>query len=205
MRRGREGSISPVFTAVPLTAGRARPVLAASCRGTVVAATSTWQCERIQARHLHYRRERQPKAGVELVRRHGPFGRKGAAMDQRSAAELLEELSKTSRTLVRQEVQLAKVEILESLTEAKRGMLWLIAAAVPGAMAVVVMPLTVAWLINLVLPLWAAGLIISAGTAFVAAAAAMVAWRHLKRTDPLPRQTMESVKEAAEWLRHRKN
>jgi hypothetical protein len=123
--------------------------------------------------------------------------------DNLSLGELFAELSKETTTLVRQEVNLAKTEIhAESISRRQRhrvhgglaasshtrGFLALLAALIFG-------------LVALGLPAWLSALIV--GLAVVAIGYFLVQKGRdaLKRDNLVPRQTIETLKEDAEWAK----
>ena len=60
---------------------------------------------------------------------------------------------------------------------------------------------TVTALLALVLPVWLAALIVTAGLLVVAGILALIGRRMLARAKPVPEQTMQSLKENQEWLK----
>jgi uncharacterized membrane protein YqjE len=129
----------------------------------------------------------------------------GTFSDERSLGELFSKLSQDTSTLVRQEVQLAKVELTEKVTKAGRD-LALIAGgglvAFLGALALVAALILV--LSNWMAP-WLAALIV--GAVFVAIAAVLIitGLNDLKEIDPTPQRTVATIKEDKEWLTQQLN
>ena len=119
-----------------------------------------------------------------------------------STAELVKELSHEVSQLVREEIALAKAEMIQKGKHAGigAGMLSgaavLALAAVGGSMAFLMLVLD-SWM-----PGWLAALIV---TIAYAAAAALLARRGKVRishaTPPAPTQTIESVKEDVQWAK----
>lgn len=106
-----------------------------------------------------------------------------------------------TRTLVRKHVELARIEITEAATERAKGAGMMAAAAVLGLFAVGFAGAAGSAALDLVLPAWAANLIVS--VVFVAIAAVLVmAGRNAVRTAPTtPDRTQETLKEDARWAK----
>jgi uncharacterized membrane protein YqjE len=123
---------------------------------------------------------------------------------QESVPELVKDLTRDISELVRQEIELARVEMTEKGKQAGLGVgmfggaALLSMAVVGGSMATLII------LLDLVMPLWLASLIT---TVLYAAAAALLALRgreELKETGaPIPERTKQSVKEDIQWAKMR--
>ena len=122
--------------------------------------------------------------------------------DDRSLGEMFAELSRDTRTLIQQEVQLAKTELSEKASKMAKG-----AALVAGGGLIAygglltVIAAVVLILIALGLPPWAAaglagGLV--AGLGFMLIRSGLTALRPQVLT---PRKTIETLKEDAQWLK----
>jgi xanthine/uracil permease len=121
--------------------------------------------------------------------------------DERSLGDLFAELSREVSTLVRQEVHLAKAEVSQKASQVGRnvafvalggfiayaGFLALIAALILG-----LSEFMAGWLAALLV-----GLIICA----VGYLLLQTGINELKRVNPVPRRTVESLKEDAEWVK----
>jgi hypothetical protein len=121
--------------------------------------------------------------------------------DDRSLGELFSELARETSTLVRQEVELAKTEMTHKATRAGRhaGMI-----GAGGAVAYAgLLALIAALIIGLgnVIPLWLSALIV--GLIVVGAGYLLIrqGLDGLKRLDPTPHETIDSLKEDKEWLK----
>jgi uncharacterized membrane protein YqjE len=121
-----------------------------------------------------------------------------------SVAELVKDLSRDVSELVRQEIELARVEMTEKGKKAGLGVGMFGGAAVLGMAVVGGSMATVIILLDLVMPLWLASLIT---TILYAAAAGLLALRgrdELKETGaPIPVRTKESVEEDIQWAKTR--
>jgi uncharacterized membrane protein YqjE len=123
--------------------------------------------------------------------------------EERSIGELLGQLSQDMALLVRQEMELAKTEINEKLTRAVREVTSLVAG---GLVAYLGMLTLVATLILVLhegagLAAWVAGLIVTAILAIAGFILLRGALRGLKRIDPTPRRTVETIKDDIQWAK----
>jgi membrane protein len=122
--------------------------------------------------------------------------------EDRSLGQLLTELSDEIRTLVRQEVQLARIELGEKVGQAKRGAAFVTAGALLayGALLAVV-GAVVLGLVALGVPPWAAALVgalAAGGTGYLLVRMGLTA---LKPGELVPQQTIDALKEDAPWLK----
>ena len=120
---------------------------------------------------------------------------------ERSLGELFSELAAETSTLVRQEVTLAKTELSQKASRVGRNVAYL---AVGGAFAyaalLAFMAASIIALAN-VMPWWAAALVVGVVVAIVAGVILFAGYYGLKDTDPVPRQTVETLKEDAQWVK----
>jgi len=125
-----------------------------------------------------------------------------------SMGELVNRLASDLTALVRQEFELLRSEMAEELSRSGRragqgaGMLG--AAAVCGLMALVCLSATLVLVLALAFPAWVAALIVTFAYGAVAGVLAVEGKRKIKEiTPPVPRQTIETVKEDVEWAKSR--
>jgi hypothetical protein len=124
------------------------------------------------------------------------------AKEDRSLGDLFAELAGETGTLVRQEVALAQTEIVHKATKAGKNVGYLVvggAVAYAGVLAIIA---GVIILLANFMPAWLSAIVI--GLAIAAAAYFMIssALAELKKTDPMPRNTIETIKEDAKWLKN---
>jgi len=121
--------------------------------------------------------------------------------DDRSIGELFAELSRETSTLVRQEVALAKTEMSQKVSRIGKdvGML-----AVGGAVAyagfLAILAAVIIILAELI-PWWLSALIVGAVVAGIGYFLIQKGREDLKRTNLAPQQTIETLKEDAEWAK----
>jgi len=123
---------------------------------------------------------------------------------QQPTADLVKDLSRDVSDLVRQEIELARAEMMEKGKRAGVGAGMFGGAALLGAAAVGGSMATIIIVLDLWMPLWLAALITTALYAAVAAVLALRGRDELKETgSPIPEKTRESVKEDIQWAKTR--
>lgn len=121
--------------------------------------------------------------------------------DNRSLGELFAELASETSTLVRQEVSLAKVELSQAATKLAKNAALLIVGASLAYAAFQALMVTGIVLLSWVLPLWGAALVVAVVVAIIAWALISKARHALKQADLVPQQTVETLKEDAQWAK----
>jgi Putative Actinobacterial Holin-X, holin superfamily III len=122
--------------------------------------------------------------------------------DNRSLGQMLADLSRETRTLIQQEIQLAKTELAEKASRMGKGAALIVGGgllAYGGLLAIVAA--VVLALIAIGLPPWAGALlggIVIAGTGYLLIRSGLAALRQQELT---PRQTIETLKEDAQWVK----
>ena len=122
--------------------------------------------------------------------------------EERSLGDLFTELASETGSLVRQEVALAQAEITHKATKAGKNIGFLvIGGAVAYAAALAIMAAVILLLAQFI-PAWLSALLV--GLAVGASAYFMItsALAELRKTDPVPRETIETIKEDAKWLKN---
>ncbi|MGK2964324.1 MAG: phage holin family protein [Tepidiformaceae bacterium] len=102
--------------------------------------------------------------------------------------------------LGRAEARLAAAEIRENIGFAVRGLAFAVVASVIGLMSIGFAGATAMIALSLIMPLWAAGLVLTATLAVLAGACALVARRLMESASITPRRTAASLKGNATWL-----
>ena len=125
--------------------------------------------------------------------------------NQRSLGQLFSDLSQDSSLLIQHEIQLARAEITQKLSTAGKnagfiavggfvayaGFLTLLVAAVAG--------------LAYVMPVWLAAVIVGVMVVLMGYVMLQTGLNALKKLNPTPQQTIETLKEDKEWLRHQLN
>jgi uncharacterized membrane protein YqjE len=128
-------------------------------------------------------------------------GSEQQTQDGQSIGQLLQEATQDISELVRKEVQLAKLELREEMTKASKAGGKLGAASVIGYLALLLASFAVVWGLAEVLSVGWAFLIVAVVYAVVAAVLFKSGRSQLREVSAMPRQTMDTLKEDAEWAR----
>jgi hypothetical protein len=123
--------------------------------------------------------------------------------DERPLSELLSDLTSQVGQLVRKEVELASAEIKVEVKRASKAGGALGAAGLAGYFALLLLSFALAWGLTELVPTWIAFTIVAV---LWGAAAAVLFTTGKERLDKLnlkPEQTVETLKEDAEWARNR--
>lgn len=105
-----------------------------------------------------------------------------------------------ARTLVRQEVALAKIEVKEAVSAKARGIALMVGAGVMALFALGFVGVSGAAALDRVLPRWAAYLIVG-GVFVLLAVILMLAARPALKASATPELTQRTLKEDAEWAK----
>lgn len=122
--------------------------------------------------------------------------------EERSLGELFADLSWQTSNLFRQEVELAKVEMSQKASQARRAITFL---AIGGFIAYAgFLAIIAAAIIGLamVIPVWLSALIVGVVVAIIGYALIQKGLNDLKPEDLTPQQTIESIKETAQWAQN---
>ena len=132
--------------------------------------------------------------------------------EERSLGDLFSELATETSTLVRQEVSLAQTELTQKATNVGKNVGSLAVGGAVGYMALwvilaaVVIGLTqfISWLTGwqLITSAWIAATVVGLIVAGVGYVMVTKALDKLKNTDLTPRESVESLKEDAQWLKN---
>ena len=121
--------------------------------------------------------------------------------DDRSIGELVAELSQETVTLVRQEIQLAQAEMTQKATRVGKNVGFLVVGGVvayTGALALIAAAIII---LGKVIPLWLSAAIIGFVIVVVGLILVIKGANTLRRENPAPQETVETLKEDSEWLK----
>ncbi len=121
--------------------------------------------------------------------------------DDRSIGELIAELSRETTTLVRQEVQLAKAEMSQKASWVGKNVGFLVVGGVVAYTGLLAIVAAVIIVLGGLIPLWLSALVIGLVIAAVGLILVVKGVNTLRREEPVPRETVETLKEDREWLR----
>jgi hypothetical protein len=124
-------------------------------------------------------------------------------LDARSTAEVLRSLVANVQALVKKEIELAKLEITEIVTARLTAVGMFVGAAVLGLFILAFVGVTGAKALSLVLPEWAAWLIVTGIYTLLAAILAFVGVRKLQSPPNVPERTKRNYEETVEWAKDR--
>jgi hypothetical protein len=119
-----------------------------------------------------------------------------------SVGDLLSEVAGDVTRLFRQELALAKAELKEEAGKAGKAAGMLSAAGVAGHLVAVLVSFALVFALGAVIPLGWAALIVAVLWAVIGAVLYSSGRSRLRTVSPVPRQTVESIKEDMEWLRN---
>ena len=121
----------------------------------------------------------------------------------RSTGELIKDLSEQASMLVRQEIQLARIEMAEKGKRASVGAIALTSAGIAGLLTLGALTACLILALDGGMPNWAAALCVTLLWAAVGAALVLYGREKLREVGTaVPEKTVESVKEDMKWLRH---
>ena len=123
----------------------------------------------------------------------------------RSLGELVGDLGRDLSTLVRKEIELGREEIKGEVSKASKAGAAFGAAAVIGLLAAIALVLAAGWGLAEIMPTGFAFLIVGVVLGAIAAVLAMRGRRQVKEIDPMPEQTIETLKEDAQWLKDQRS
>jgi uncharacterized membrane protein YqjE len=125
--------------------------------------------------------------------------------DGRSMGDIVGDIAKDVSALVRQEMDLAKVEMKQEATKAGKGAGMLGGAGVAGHMALLFLTFTLVFLLDNWMPIELAALILTAVWGIVAAVLAARGRKELKQVDPKLQTTQRTLKEDVQWAKAQKS
>ena len=122
--------------------------------------------------------------------------------DGRSLGELFSELAAETGTLVRQEVALAQVELTAKATSVGKNVGFLAIGGAVGYAAVLAILAGVIVGLSSLMPAWLAAILVGGVVGIAAFVLISSALDELKNTNFKPEETVESIKEDAQWLKN---
>jgi uncharacterized membrane protein YqjE len=120
---------------------------------------------------------------------------------ERSIGSLVNDIVGNVQEIIRSEVRLAKAEVTEELTKARRAVIWLVAGVVLATMALGFLLLTVVYVLAHFFQPWVAALIVALGSGAIGGALAAIGASQMKRVSLPPPRTITSVQENLQWAK----
>jgi uncharacterized membrane protein YqjE len=123
-------------------------------------------------------------------------------MRERPTGELLKELSDSTTTLVRKEIELAKAELGEKGKKAGLGASMFGGAGLFGVFAFAALTTCIIVALDSAMPLWLAALIVAVVYGAIGGVLALQGRNKVQEAGPpVPEQATESVKEDVQWAK----
>jgi len=120
---------------------------------------------------------------------------------QRSTLELVRGIANDTTTLVRKELELARIEIVDAVVARMKGVGALGGAGLCGLIAVLFGGAAVAAALSSVMPVWAALLIVMGTFLSVAGVATAVGLVRMKSPPLAPKETERTIEEDIRWAK----
>ena len=122
-------------------------------------------------------------------------------LENKPLGDLFSDLASDMSNLVRQEVALARVEMAQKAKRVGKNIGYLVVGGAVGYAALLAVLAAVIMLLDRVMPAWGAALLVGvlvAGISWLLIGKAMTA---LQDTELTPRETVETLKEDAAWMK----
>jgi uncharacterized membrane protein YqjE len=122
-----------------------------------------------------------------------------------SLGTLVSQLSSDFSRLLQQELRLAKAELRDEAAKAGKGAGMLGGAGFAGWMTALFLSLTAMWALDQGMDVTFAALIVTVVWGVIAAVLFVMGRKALRTVNPKPEQTLDSLKEDAQWLKAHRN
>ena len=122
-------------------------------------------------------------------------------MDERPLGELFSDLASETSTLFRNEVALAKVELTEKASIVGKNIASLVIGGAVAYAALLAICAAVILLLAMAMPAWLSALIVGLIVGCVSWLLISKAITALRQTDLTPQESVESLKEDAQWIK----
>jgi len=123
------------------------------------------------------------------------------SMDNRPLGDLFGDLATEMSNLVRQEVALAKLEVSQKAKHVGKNVGYLVVGGAIAHAAMLALIAAIIMLVAKVLPNWGATLLVGIVVAGIAWLLISKALSALQETELTPRETVETLKEDATWMK----
>ncbi|MFP4516459.1 MAG: phage holin family protein [Desulfovibrionales bacterium] len=122
--------------------------------------------------------------------------------EELSIKELFRDLTREFQALMKENLDLARLEIQQKISSAGKGATL---AGIGGALVyagLLTLIASAVFALALVLPAWASALIIGAGVCIIGGILLASGISSIKKASTPPEQTMEAIKEEKQWMKH---
>lgn len=120
---------------------------------------------------------------------------------QRTVSDVLQDIVGNVQQIIRSEFRLAKVELREKAERASRPAVFVASGALIGVYGLGFLFLAAVYGLAIVMPEWAAALIVGAVLSIVGVLALSFGRAKLQAIDPMPDKTVETLKENVQWAK----
>ena len=126
----------------------------------------------------------------------------GRTQTQPTSGELFGELTRETGTLIRQQMELARLELSQRVSRLGKGLTRVVigGALATGGLLAIVAGIVLA-VTALGVPAWVSALVVGAALALVGYLVAQQAIAAMSREDLRPQATLDTLKENAEWIK----
>jgi hypothetical protein len=121
-------------------------------------------------------------------------------IQERSISDVLQDIVGNVQDIVLSEVRLAKSELRDEFVKVKAAAPLLVAGSVGGLLAAFFLAWAAFYALSLVLPMWAAALIVAGLLGLLGGLTASAGLKALQKVNP-PQHTIASVKENVQWVK----
>lgn len=122
-------------------------------------------------------------------------------LESKPLGDLFSDLASDMASLVRQEVTLARVELTQKAKRVGKNVGYLVVGGAIGYAALLAVMAAVIMLLTRVMPAWGASLLVGIVIAGISWLLIGKALNALQETDLTPRETVETLKEDATWMK----
>jgi len=121
------------------------------------------------------------------------------AQPERSLTSLIADLATETTTLVRKEVELARAEVSEKVSQAAAGAISLAAGGFVALLGLIYILLAAVYALSRVVPDWAAALIVGGVVTLIGVFMLMAGKKKIAATNLQPERTIETLKDDKRW------
>ena len=119
----------------------------------------------------------------------------------RSFSDVLRDIVQNVQDIVRSEIRLARIEVEVELAKTKRAGVLLGMGAAFGFLAVLFALLAAVFALSIIVPSWAAALMVAVPVGIAAAGMWSGGLKRLRQVHPLPERAVETAKESVQWTK----
>ena len=124
---------------------------------------------------------------------------------EESLGDLFSDLAAHTAKLIKQEISLVQVELAHKVSNAGRNVGFLAAGGILAFAALLVLLAAAVIILSNILPLWLATLVVGASVGAAGYFIVTSALEQLKKIEWAPRESVDSIKEDAQWLKNQVN